>query len=263
MEKIRITVLMGIYNCSNTLLEALDSLYSQTYKGFKVVLCDDASTDNTYQIALDYSKKHDNIILLKNEVNRGLNITLNKCLEFADTEYCARMDGDDISLPTRFEKELAFLDTHPEFDIVSCPMLHFDEKGIWRIGKAIEYPQSKDFKFYAPFCHAPSMVRKSAYDKVNGYSTDPRMRRGQDYYLWYKMYKAGLKGYNIQEPLYMMRDDKNAIKRRSIKSRLRGVKMHLEILRGLNIKYPYFIVSVNLLKILIPPFLVPIFRKLL
>ena len=262
MENIRISVLMGIYNCSNTLVEALDSLYTQTYKGFKVILCDDGSTDNTYQIALEYSRTHKNIVLLKNEKNLGLNLTLNKCLKYADTEYCARMDGDDISLPTRFEKEIAFLDSHPEFDIVSCPMSHFDEGGIWRNGKAIEYPQSTDFKYCAPFCHAPCMVRKKAYDKVGGYSTDPRMRRGQDYYLWYKMYKEGMKGYNIQEILYMMRDDKNAIKRRSVKTRLKGVKIHWEIIRELKIKYPYLIILISLSKILVPSFLVPVLRKL-
>ena len=262
MEDIRISVLMGIYNCSSTLVEALDSLYTQTYKGFKVILCDDGSTDNTYEIALEYSRTHRNIVLLKNERYLGLNLTLNKCLEYADTEYCARMDGDDISLPTRFEKEIAFLDSHPEFDIVSCPMSHFDESGIWRNGKAIEYPQNTDFKYCAPFCHAPCMVRKKAYDKVGGYSTHPSMRRGQDYYLWYKMYKEGMRGYNIQEILYMMRDDKNAIKRRSVKTRLKGVKMHWEIIRGLKIKYPYLIIFISLSKILVPSFLVPVLRKL-
>ena len=118
----RISVLMGIYNCAATLVEALDSLYAQTYKDFKIILCDDGSTDDTYSVAKSYADTHDNIILVRNEVNKGLNYTLNRCLEYADTEYCARMDGDDISLPTRFEKEIQFLDSHPEYAIVTTPM---------------------------------------------------------------------------------------------------------------------------------------------
>ena len=100
---------MGIYNCAPTLAEALDSLYAQTYQDFKIILCDDGSTDNTYEVARHYADSHDNIVLVRNERNMGLNYTLNHCLRYADTEYCARMDGDDISLPTRFEKEINFL----------------------------------------------------------------------------------------------------------------------------------------------------------
>ena len=59
----------------------------------------------------------------------GLNYTLNHCLKYADTEFVARMDGDDISLPSRFEKEINFLDEHPEITIVSSPMIYFDEDG--------------------------------------------------------------------------------------------------------------------------------------
>ena len=99
---------MGIYNCAATLAEALDSLYAQTYHNFKIILCDDGSSDDTYAVAKQYADAHDNIVLVRNEKNMGLNYTLNHCLEYADTEYCARMDGDDISLPTRFEKKSSF-----------------------------------------------------------------------------------------------------------------------------------------------------------
>ena len=105
----RISVIIGIYNCAPTLVEALDSLYNQTFKDFKIILCDDGSSDDTYNVAKDYVSRHDNIILIRNECNMGLNYTLNHCLKYADTEYVARMDGDDISMPTRFEKEINFL----------------------------------------------------------------------------------------------------------------------------------------------------------
>jgi glycosyltransferase EpsE len=226
-SKYRISVIMGIYNCAPYLREALDSLLAQTYQEFKVILCDDCSTDNTYAIAKEYADKYDNFILIKNEHNIKLAATLNHCLEYADTEYVARMDGDDISLPMRFEKEINFLDEHSEFSFVSCPMAHFDNKGIWRRGKAIEFPTKLDFKDCAPFCHAPCMVRKEAYDAVNGYTIGDKTERAEDYYLWYKMYRKGLIGYNIQEILYYMRDDKNAISRRKRSNMIKGAsKQH-------------------------------------
>lgn len=215
----RISVLMGIYNCAPYLQVALDSLYAQTYHDFNIILCDDGSTDDTYAIAKRNAEKHDNIVLVRNEKNMGLNYTLNHCLEYADTEYCARMDGDDISLPTRFEKEVSFLDEHPEFAIVTTPMKYFDEKGIFREGKGGREPKLTDFPKYSPFCHAPCMVRTEAYRAVGGYTVTEKLLREEDYHLWIKMYQKGFRGYTLEEPLYMMRDDRNAAKRRNFKTR--------------------------------------------
>ena len=222
----RISVLMGIYNCASTLPEALDSLYAQTYQDFKIILCDDGSKDNTYQVAKEYAEKHENIVLVKNEKNMGLNYTLNHCLEYADTEYCARMDGDDISLPTRFEKEIIFLDEHPEYAIVSCSMFYFDEKGLFGKGHSEGEPRFSDIIYGPPFCHAPCMVRTIAYKKVGGYTVDKKLLRYEDYNLWTKMYAEGFRGYNLNECLYAMRDDRNAAKRRSFKTRLNGIYAH-------------------------------------
>lgn len=211
----RITVLIGIYNCASTLPEALDSLMSQTYKDFKIVLCDDGSKDETLQVASEYAKKHENVQVIRNERNMGLNYTLNHCLEYADTEYVARMDGDDISMPTRFEKEIAFLDVHPEYAIVSTPMIYFDEQGDFRTGKGNGEVHKTDFLHGSPICHAPSMTRTLALKSVGGYAVDPRLLRVEDYNLWIRMYAAGYKAYNLSEPLYKMRDDRNAKARRN------------------------------------------------
>ena len=244
----RISVLMGIYNCAPTLAEALDSLYAQTYQDFKIILCDDGSKDNTYEIAKEYADKHDNIVLVKNEKNMGLNYTLNHCLEYADTEYCARMDGDDISLPTRFEKEIKLLDEHPEYAIVSCPMIYFDENGEFGRGKAEGEPTKKALINGTPFCHAPCMVRTKAYKEVGGYSVDKRLLRYEDYNLWMKMFAVGYRGNNLNECLYAMRDDRNAIKRRTIKGRINGIYAHWLAYRTLKLSsvgfFKYVIISI-------------------
>lgn len=222
MSHPRISVIMGIYNCAPTLAEALDSLLAQTCQDFKVIMCDDGSKDNTAEVAQSYVDRYqEKFILIRNERNMGLNFTLNHCLEYADTEYVARMDGDDISLPDRFEKEMEFLDSHSDIAIVSTPMIYFDENGDFRIGGGGgRYPDKNDFIKGTPFCHAPCMVRTEAYKAVDGYSDDPKLLRVEDYHLWFKMYARGYRGYILSMPLYKMRDDRNAVSRRTWQNRL-------------------------------------------
>lgn len=253
---------MGIYNCASTLPEALDSLFAQTYKDFKIILCDDGSQDNTYEVAQKYADEHDNIVLISNGENKGLNFTLNHCLEYADTEYCARMDGDDISLPTRFEKEISFLDTHPEYAIVSCPMIFFDERGDFRYGGEKGEPTVNSFIKDTPFCHATCMIRTEAYKSVGGYSVSSRLLRVEDYHLWAKMFAAGYRGYILPEHLYKMRDDRNAIRRRTWQARKNEMYVKFLGARMLNIPWYYNIYILKpLIAYLMPGWLYKIFHK--
>ena len=186
----KVSIIMGIYNCAETLPEAIDSVLTQTFSDWQLILCDDGSKDNTYGIAKEYQGRFpEKILLLQNERNMGLNHTLNRCLQVVSGEYVARMDGDDISLPTRIEKEAAFLDAHPEYAIVSTPMIFFDEHGDWGRSYAIEEPTKRDFIKHSPVhCHAPCMIRREAYLAVGGYTEDRRMLRFEDVNLWYKMF---------------------------------------------------------------------------
>lgn len=212
----RVSVIMGIYNCAPTLREALDSLYAQSYQGFKIIMCDDGSKDDTFAVAQEYADAHDNVVLIRNERNLGLNATLNRCLELVDTEFVARMDGDDISLPGRFATQVKFLDEHTEYGFVSTSMVCFDENGDFRtLCQEAECPTEKDFVKKTPFYHASVMARVEAYRAVGGYSVDSKLLRVEDYHLWFKMYAAGFRGYNIKEPYYKMRDDRNATARRN------------------------------------------------
>ena len=257
MNNNRISVLMGIYNCATTLQEALDSLYAQTYQNFKIILCDDGSKDGTLKIAESNAMAHsDKVILIKNDRNRGLNYTLNHCLEYADTEYCARMDGDDISMSERFEKEIRFLDEHKEYAVVSSPMIHFDEKGDFRCGKGKGEIEEMDFVKGSPICHAPSMSRTAVIKSVGGYSVEDKLLRVEDYHLWFKIFAAGYKLYMLDECLYKMRDDRSASARRNWMARRNeayvkhiGYKMI-----GLPWRYQVFAI-IPLLKYLCPNFI--------
>ncbi len=241
-NKPKISVIMGIYNCAETLDEAVNSILGQTETNWELIMCDDGSTDNTYVIAEKYVRQYPNkIVLIRNDKNRGLNYTLNRCLKKAKGKYIARMDGDDLSLPKRFQREAEFLDRHSEYAIVSTPMIYFDESGEWGRGTAIEIPQIKDFVFHAPFhCHAPCMIRREAFLKVKGYTVDKRLLRYEDCNLWYKLYSAGYRGYNLQEPLYKMRDDRNAYSRRSKSARMRAVYVQYTGFRMVKMPIKYY-----------------------
>ncbi len=244
---------MGIYNCASTLPEALDSLLAQTYKGFKVIMCDDGSTDNTVEVAQRYTTKHpDKFTLIQNRQNIKLAATLNHCLEYVDTEFTARMDGDDISLPERFEKEIKFLDEHLEYALVSTPMIYFDNQGAYKTGKGGNEPTKEAFKWGTPFCHAPVMMRTDVLKSIGGYTAEPWVERAEDYYLWYKFYKAGYKGYNLSEPLYKMRNDRDAFNRRKASDRWRTYKLGVKVKKSLGLSNPYFSGLIGLSKALVP-----------
>ena len=225
--KNKISIIMGVYNCADTLEESIDSILNQTYKNWNFIICDDCSKDNTIKILESYKKKYPKkFIILKNKKNMGLNYTLNKCLKYADGEFIARQDGDDLSLPLRFEKELEIL-KDPKYSLVSSSMISFDENGDFGIIKHPEIPMVNDFRYGSPFCHAPVLIRKKVVDEVEGYTVADKLLRVEDYHLWFKIYSKGYIGYNIQEPLYKMRDDRNAIKRRTFKNRINETRLKI------------------------------------
>lgn len=225
----KISVLMGVYNCADTVTDAIQCITDQTYTDWELIICDDGSTDNTYDIVNSLAKQEHRIVLIRNEKNKGLAPTLNHCLKYARGEYTARMDGDDVCTSDRFEKELAVLESNPEIAVVSCFMNFFDEDGIYGISQYDTYPRKKDLIKHSPFCHAGCMMRKSVLEILGGYSENESVRRMEDYDLWFRLYRAGYQGYNLPEVLYSMRDDRQAYKRRKFKFRLNSAKLKLRI----------------------------------
>lgn len=263
-----VSIIMGIYNCGDTLSEAIESLLKQTYTNWELIMCDDASKDNTYELAKSYENVYyPQIRVLKNEKNLGLNKTLNNCLKEVKGEYVARMDGDDVSAPERLEKEVDFLNNNLEYGFVSCLMLHFDEKGEWHGKKNPETPTLRELFKGGIFCHAPCMIRKEVYDAVGGYSEDKRLLRVEDFNLWHKIYAAGYKGYNIQQELYKMRDDREAFSRRTFKARMNGTYAVYLGYKMLNVPWYYIYLVVidffmNFIKTIMPLNLYNYFHKI-
>ena len=111
------------------------------------------------------------------------------------------------------------------------------------------------------FC--PMMMRTSVIKEVGGYTDEPWTIRCEDYYLWYKIYKAGYVGYNIQEPLYKMRDNRVAFSRRTIQSRWNFYKVSVKVKKSLGLKFPYLSGCFDLAKVLLPNSVLRSCRQLL
>lgn len=237
----KVSILMGIYNCADTLGEAIQSIVTQTYNEWELILCDDGSSDKTFDIAYMFHMKYpDKIKLIRNSQNLGLNQTLNRCLKAAEGEYIARQDGDDISLPDRIQKEIQTLEKRKDLAFISTGMILFDDEGEWGITKPVEFPDNEDLMQTGIFAHAASMIRKNVLLAVGGYSVSKWLLRVEDYHLWYKLYKEGYRGANLKEPLYRCRDDRDSANRRKYRYRVNESYVRWLIFRDLKLRIHYF-----------------------
>lgn len=227
-----ISVLMGVYNCADTVEEAIQSIVEQTTTEWELIICDDGSTDNTYDVVKTLAEKEMRIVLIRNERNMGLAPTLNNCLRIARGTYTARMDGDDVCAPDRFEKELAVLEADPDCAVVSCDMISFDQDGVYGVSHYLEKPEKRDLIRRSPFCHAGCMMRREILLMLGGYSEAEEVCRMEDYDLWFRLYQAGYYGRNIPEALYSMRDDRKAFNRRKFRFRLNSTRLKWRIYRS-------------------------------
>ena len=215
-----ISVIMSVYNAERTLRESIDSILAQTYTDWEFIICNDCSNDGTQIILDEYAAKYPGrFILLRNDENKHLAYSLNRCLEKAAGDYVARMDGDDLSAPDRFEKQVAFLKAHPECDLVGTAMQRFSSEGLADIYYKPEAPNGDYMKKTVPFNHATILTYRRVYEQLNGYTVAPRTERGQDYDLWFRFFHAGFCGRNMPEALYYVREDMDAIRRRTFKVR--------------------------------------------
>lgn len=219
----KVSIIMGVYNCKNfdLLKKSIESILNQTFTDFEFIICNDGSTNNTYDFLKEIEKTDERIKILTYKKNHGLCYALNKCLEESKGDYIARQDDDDISYPDRLRKEFLFLENNPKYSIVGTLADIFDDSGIWGEYTIPEKPTKNDFYWNSPFMHPTIMIRKEAYNAVNGYRISKETRRCEDIDLFMNMYAKGFIGYNIQEKLYLYRmlNDPN-VKYRPMKYRI-------------------------------------------
>lgn len=222
--KPKISVIMGVYNSSKTLPESIQSIQNQTFKNWELIICDDASTDDTYAVACTMAEGDSRIKVIKNSQNKKLAYSLNQCLKIALGQYIARMDADDIAKDNRFEKQAEFLDLHPEYAVVGSAAEVSNGEQIFEVRSMKAEPTTDDVLFGAPFIHPSIMMRKEVYDDLEGYTVAKRTIRGQDRDLWFRFFAKGYKGYNLQETYLTYFERPNEHKKRDFLTMTRSIR---------------------------------------
>lgn len=197
-----ISILMPVYKTASYLREAIDSILSQRFSDFELIVLNDCSPDESEEILDQYDDSR--IVRYRGTRNQGLANVLNVGMEMARGRYIARMDSDDVSLPTRLDIQVNYLEAHPEIDLCSCGMKLFGAKdGSW-IRESDPEMVKVTALFFSPILHASSVWRRDAFERY-----DLRFRQemvpAEDYDLWCRALVKGLKMVNIPECLYLYR----------------------------------------------------------
>jgi len=203
MRSPKVSVIMSVYNGENFLEEAVRSILNQTFSDYEFIIINDGSTDRTPQILASFD---DPRLVIVNQDNRGLTISLNRGIRLAKGTYIARVDADDISEPTRLEREVEVLDRDPDVVLVACWYKVIDEKGNFLAHRRLPTDGRQLARLLMhdnPICHGSVLMRKDAIEAVGLY--DENLRYAQDYDLWLRMLRKGYSFSIVPEFLYRYR----------------------------------------------------------
>lgn len=201
----KISVLMSVYNMAAYIEEAICSILTQTYSDFELLIIDDGSTDGT----LDIIRKFDDtrIKVIAHSVNLGLITSLNQGIECCTGEYIARMDGDDIALRHRFERQVEFMDTHPDYGVCGSQVYML---GLDRVTtKPINHEEIRCWQlFHCTIVHPTVMIRRSVL--MNHGIRYQDYPHAEDYEIWNRL-AAVTHLFNLPEVLLMYRQHPDQI----------------------------------------------------
>lgn len=223
MKSPAISVIMSVKNGAETLDRCMESILNQTFDDLEFVICDDGSTDNTSSILMSYMEKDHRVRVLKNIQSRGLAYSLNRCIEESRSNILARQDADDWSDLKRFEIQYKFVVEHPEYAIVGSQWYNVSENGKLKKSDVMSCPTARDQISGGQFLHPTWMMRKDMLEKVGFYTANKYTKRSQDYHLALKVLGAGMKMYNLPEPLYYYSADDATIARSINWKRVKGL----------------------------------------
>lgn len=211
----RISVLLPVYNGDPFLASSIESVLSQSYKNFELLILNDGSSDRSAEIAKSFS---DERIRYFEHPNIGLAATLNKGARLARGEFLLRQDQDDLSYWDRFAKQIVYLENHPDVALLGTWARIICESGSDNGFRYHKHPTSQDaialnLIFDSPFVHSSIVMRRSAFVELGGYSCDPKRQPPEDFELWSRFcrkYKAA----NLSEVLVKYREVSSSMSRK-------------------------------------------------
>lgn len=197
MEKL-VSVLIPVFNVEQYVKDAVQSIQNQTYKNLEIIIVDDGSTDNTFQVLEGLAAQDSRIRLYKNKENLKIVKTLNLALSLANGYYIARMDGDDLSELDRIETKVRFLEENQDVDLVGCSLISIDDNGnrLRKIKKIHDFDLIKNtLRYTSPISHI-WVCKKTVYDNLNGYR---ELSGAEDYDFVLRLISSGMKAVNIAD----------------------------------------------------------------
>jgi glycosyltransferase involved in cell wall biosynthesis len=201
-----ISVVMPVYNSEKYLHEAVESILGQTFTDFELIAIDDGSSDGSAAILESFCRSDTRMIVQRHSQNQGIGAAVNTGLALARGRYIARMDADDISLPERFEKQAAFLEKHPEIDVIGSAVQLVDDRG-QNIGVLSAPLEDLAIRwasiFSSPFMQATIMFRRSVIEEHDLHYRGT-IKQSEDFDFSIRLLEHA-HGINFAEPLYIYR----------------------------------------------------------
>jgi glycosyltransferase EpsE len=201
-----VSIVFPVFNESaEYITKSIDSILQQTYGNIELLIMDDSNKPHAIT-AVDGYANHPKVRVLRSEARRGLTLALNDGLAAAKGAFVARADADDIQHPQRIEKQVAFLNQHPDYMLVGTSVLYIDEQG--NPLKEKLYPETnskiaKALHLHNPISHPTVLARKELFTSLGFY--DVQLQRAEDYDLWFRAKQKGYQMHNLQEPLVQYR----------------------------------------------------------
>ena len=200
----KVSVVMPVFNAQRFLRDAVNSIVNQSFRDFQFIVVDDGSTDESTNILLEYAEKDPRILYHRQPENRGLVAALNEGVRLSDTQYIARMDADDISLPDRLSQQLEFLDNN-DVDLVGANYIKFPGHR----SKTTRLPLKQDdvartMLYTCCIGHPVATMSRRAFEQCEGYDYRYASGGAEDYDFWLRISRS-FKMANIKQPLLKYR----------------------------------------------------------
>lgn len=202
-----VSVIMATFNEPKPFIESsISSILNQTHCNLELLVADDSTKEETVHTIDEFAAKDTRVIVIRKEQRMGFVNALNAALDVAKGDFIARMDGDDFSLPNRFELQLKYAENHHDVDVFGGDMYIMDENGTVQSERL--YPTTpaaikRRFLWRSPFSHPTIMFRRSVIDK--GYRYNPEYKRAEDIDFLFRLYKGGFKFGNLGQKVLKYR----------------------------------------------------------
>lgn len=228
MEKVAVLLPVYVKDNPEYFKTTIEFICTQSYRNFKIFVGIDGPIEGQLEKQIHECEQSQQFFVCRFPENRGLACVLNDLIVEAEKqgfEYFARIDADDICVNTRFERQMRYLQEHPEVDVVGGAIEEIDDNSV-KNGKMVVYPLTHDdcrkfFRYRDPLAHPATFFRKSYFDKVAKYNGKvntwyrPEYRKNQDTMLWFDGFMSGCIFANLPDTVLNFRVAKDFYGRRN------------------------------------------------